>query len=285
MPRLLMIPPPLNFRAATEKNLLDADIGKVHTQRIRDRQDNSDRLPLSMHLTDSCERRSSVSKCTPEWDEKVSFLATFRLMHTLLHYFSLIAIHSNTACAQAVPERAEPTAREKPLRRGPGGRSAEARGLLLCVDLIEGVQAGVNGAFADGRAFGCADATTPDGLVVFLLSVQCRRAPVAIRPRGLRPLSLEAVGVCLRRAQVCVGLAIALGRGFHHARNEMGEEAHDNGEAASDRPADTRVHATAPCASCETRRLLLLAGLRCGGTGGERSAVAGLSRRRPYEFL
>ena len=29
-----------------------------------------------MHLTDSCERRNSVSKCTPEWDEKVSFLAT-----------------------------------------------------------------------------------------------------------------------------------------------------------------------------------------------------------------
>mgnify|MGYP006231870353 CR=1 FL=1 len=27
-------------------------------------------------LTDSCERRSSVSKCTPEWDEKLSFLAT-----------------------------------------------------------------------------------------------------------------------------------------------------------------------------------------------------------------
>ena len=76
MPRLLMIPPPLNFRAATEKFLLDADIGKPHTQRIRDRADNSDRLPLSMRLTDSCERRNSVSKCTPEWDEKLSFLAT-----------------------------------------------------------------------------------------------------------------------------------------------------------------------------------------------------------------
>ena len=82
MPRLLMIPPPLNFRAATENFLLDADIGKVHTQRIRDRQDDSDRLPLSMHLTDSCERRSSVSKCTPEWDEKLSFLAAFRLSKT-----------------------------------------------------------------------------------------------------------------------------------------------------------------------------------------------------------
>ena len=76
MHRLLMIPPPLNFRAATEKFLLDADIAIVHTQRIRDRQDDSDRLPLSMNLTDSCERRSSVSKCTPEWDEKLSFLAT-----------------------------------------------------------------------------------------------------------------------------------------------------------------------------------------------------------------
>ena len=73
MPRLLMIPPPLNFRAATEKILLDADIGKPHTQRIRDR------LPLSMRLTDSCERRNSVSKCTPEWDEKLSFLAAGRL--------------------------------------------------------------------------------------------------------------------------------------------------------------------------------------------------------------
>ena len=58
------------------KILLDADIGKPHTQRIRDRADNSDRLPLSMKFTDSCERRNSVSKCTPEWDEKLSFLAT-----------------------------------------------------------------------------------------------------------------------------------------------------------------------------------------------------------------
>ena len=56
------------------------------TQRIRDRQDDSDRLPLSMHLTDSCERRNSVSKCTPEWDEKLSFLATFRLRSTRLDY-------------------------------------------------------------------------------------------------------------------------------------------------------------------------------------------------------
>jgi hypothetical protein len=70
--------PPTDFRSYPLKILLDADIGKVHTQRIRDRQDDSDRLPLSMHLTDSCERRSSVSKCTPEWDEKLSFLATFR---------------------------------------------------------------------------------------------------------------------------------------------------------------------------------------------------------------
>ena len=64
-----------NFRYPL-KILLDADIGKVHTQQIRDRQDDSDRLPLSMNLTDSCERRNSVSKCAPEWDEKVSFLAT-----------------------------------------------------------------------------------------------------------------------------------------------------------------------------------------------------------------
>ena len=58
------------------KFVLDADIGMAHTQRIRGRQDDFDRLPLSMNLTDSCEQRSSVSKCTPEWDEKVSFLAT-----------------------------------------------------------------------------------------------------------------------------------------------------------------------------------------------------------------
>ena len=62
--------PPTDFRSYPLKILLDADIGKVHTQRIRDR------LPLSMRLTDPCERRSSVSKCTPEWDEKLSFLAT-----------------------------------------------------------------------------------------------------------------------------------------------------------------------------------------------------------------
>ena len=55
-----------NFRYPL-KVLLDADIGKLHTQRIGDRQ-----------LTDSCERRNSVSKCTPEWDEKVSFLAKVR---------------------------------------------------------------------------------------------------------------------------------------------------------------------------------------------------------------
>ena len=73
------------FSSYPLKILLDADIGKVHTQRIRDRQDDSDRLPLSMHLTDSCERRNSVSKCTPEWDEKVSFLATGRHMHKLTH--------------------------------------------------------------------------------------------------------------------------------------------------------------------------------------------------------
>ena len=72
------------------KILLDADIGKVHTQRIRDRQDDSDRLPLSMHLTDSCERRSSVSKCTPEWDEKLSFLATFRHKKTRIVITRLI---------------------------------------------------------------------------------------------------------------------------------------------------------------------------------------------------
>ena len=83
MPRLLMIPPPLNFRAATEIFLLDADIAIVHTQRIRDRADDSDRLPLSMHNSESCERRSSVSKCTPEWDEKVSFLATGCLIYEL----------------------------------------------------------------------------------------------------------------------------------------------------------------------------------------------------------
>ena len=70
--------PPTDFRSYPLKILLDADIGKLHTQRIRDRQDDSDRLPLSMDLTDSCERRSSVSKCTPEWDEKLSFLATVR---------------------------------------------------------------------------------------------------------------------------------------------------------------------------------------------------------------
>ena len=73
--------PPTDFRSYPLKILLDADIGKVHTQRIRDRQDDSDRLPLSMYLTDSCERRNSVSKCTPEWDEKLSFLATGCLMY------------------------------------------------------------------------------------------------------------------------------------------------------------------------------------------------------------
>ena len=56
--------------------LLDADIAIVHTQRIRDRHD-SDQLPLSMHNSESCEHRSSVSKCSPEWDEKLSFLAKY----------------------------------------------------------------------------------------------------------------------------------------------------------------------------------------------------------------
>ena len=65
------------------KFLLDADIAIVHAQRIRDRQDDSDRLPLSMDNSESCERRRSVSKCIPEWDEKVPFLATARLMHML----------------------------------------------------------------------------------------------------------------------------------------------------------------------------------------------------------
>ena len=64
------------------KFLLDADIAIVHAQRIRDRQDDSDRLPLSMDNSESCERRSSVSKCTPEWDERLSFLATGCHMHT-----------------------------------------------------------------------------------------------------------------------------------------------------------------------------------------------------------
>ena len=47
--------PPTDFRSYPLKILLDADIGKLHTQRIRDRQ---------------------------EWDEKVSFLAKVRHTHT-----------------------------------------------------------------------------------------------------------------------------------------------------------------------------------------------------------
>ena len=34
--------PPTDFRSYPLKILLDADIGKLHTQRIRDRADNSD---------------------------------------------------------------------------------------------------------------------------------------------------------------------------------------------------------------------------------------------------
>ena len=80
--------PPTDFRSYPLKILLDADIGKLHTQRIRDRQDDSDRLPLSMGNSESCERRSSVSKCTPEWDEKVSFLAKLTYTHMHMNIFS-----------------------------------------------------------------------------------------------------------------------------------------------------------------------------------------------------
>ena len=61
--RVFRTDPPTDFRSYPLKILLDADIGKVWTQRIRDRADDSDRLPLSSYLIDSCERRSSVSKC------------------------------------------------------------------------------------------------------------------------------------------------------------------------------------------------------------------------------
>ena len=66
--------PPTDFRSYPLKILLDADIGKLHTQRIRD---DSDRLPLSMQLTDSCELWAAQQrvKMPPEWDEKLSFLA------------------------------------------------------------------------------------------------------------------------------------------------------------------------------------------------------------------
>ena len=81
--------PPTDFRSYPLKILLDADIGKVHTQRIRDRQDDSDRLQLSSYLTDSCERSNSVSKCTPEWDEKVSFLAIRAVLYIMGVFESL----------------------------------------------------------------------------------------------------------------------------------------------------------------------------------------------------
>ena len=75
--------PPTDFRSYPLKILLDADIGKVWTQRIRDRQDDSDRLPLSSYLTDSCELWAAQQrvKMPPEWDEKLTFLATFRHMN------------------------------------------------------------------------------------------------------------------------------------------------------------------------------------------------------------
>ena len=73
MPRLLMIHPPLNFRAATEKNLLDADIGKVHTQRIRDRQDGT--------FITLCLSRSMVrlSRCAVFITQHATFIITLCL--------------------------------------------------------------------------------------------------------------------------------------------------------------------------------------------------------------